>query len=223
MITLISMIQRDGFLPHMILWESTFLGRKYNRIFHSSGFFNKLTQPPVIGISLEKIYEKDQDKGFLEQLLPSIKNYFLWLSKERDNDKDGLISIIHPLESGADKSPIYDMVYEIKNPNIFNINFFLIKNLLQCKSCNWNLNKIEKKNFFNVEGVTFNCIYVQSLRSLSKLFLEIDDKKNSDIFSKMAKKTEKSILKKFYDSETGLFFDLAFINERMIQNSYKNS
>ncbi len=216
MITLLGMVQEDGFLPHVIFWDANSFVRIFNNFLHSSKNFNRLTQPPVVGISLEKIYNKSKDKQFLEKVLPLAKKYYLWLMKKRDIDNDGLVSIIHPFEAGADENPTFDKIYGLKHPNMFTIYYSLMKNLRDCKRFDWDLEKISKEGIFNVKSVSFNCIHAQGLRSLSRLFSEIGNDKDARFFNKKANKTEKAVFKKCYDSSRGLFFDLAFKDEIMI-------
>jgi alpha,alpha-trehalase len=44
--------------------------------------------------------------------------YFDWLMKDRDIDKSGLITILHPWESGIDLSPAYDPALGVPNGTI---------------------------------------------------------------------------------------------------------
>ncbi|RLE45252.1 hypothetical protein DRJ22_04825 [Candidatus Woesearchaeota archaeon] len=210
MITLLSMVQEDGFLPCTIFWDANFFVRFFNNFLYSSKYFNRITQPPVVGISLEKIYSKTKNKQFLERTLPLAKKYYLWLMKKRDIDNDGLVSVIHPFETGADECIVFDKIYGLKNPTTLTIYYYLLKNLRQCKRLDWDLEKISKEEVFNVESVGFNCIYAQGLRSLSRLFSEVDNDKDARFFNKKANATEKVIFEKCYDNVNDIFLDLAF-------------
>jgi len=210
MMTLLSMVQEDGFLPCVTFWKSNIFTRIFNNFFYSSDHFSRITQPPVLGISLEKIYERSKDEEFLRKALPLAKKYYCWLMKNRDIDNDGLVSIIHPFESGADECPVFDKIYGLNHSNTLTVYLCLVKNLMDCKRLDWNLDKISREGIFNVESVGFNCIYAQGLRSMSRLFSEVGNDKDARFFSKMAEKTEKAILQKTYDNVKDVFLDLAF-------------
>src|SRR4030042_5092520 len=114
-------IQRpDGFVPHMIFWESGGFGwRELLRPLESkpslSPKTSQLIQPPLLAEAVEAIYRKEKEAGFLYEILPKLSAYYKWLARERDPDSDGLISIIAPYESGMDQSPSYDPVLGVKD------------------------------------------------------------------------------------------------------------
>jgi alpha,alpha-trehalase len=110
-----------GMLPHMICFDKK---KKLHRsptvgefkLWNDRGTSN-LTQPPVLGFVLWRIYENTKNVKFIERFFDRTVDYYRALKKERDPDRDGLISIIHPWESGWDDSPRWDPVYGIKNPS----------------------------------------------------------------------------------------------------------
>lgn len=209
--TLLSMTQKDGFLPHIIFWKKD--GFPINLIIkylYGNEDFHRLTQPPIVGLAIEKIYSKSKNKEFLERTLPSAKKFYLWLMEKRDLDKDGLVSIIHPYESGADENPEFDPIYGLRKTTHLNLTYSIIKNLLDCRKLDWDLKKISDKGHFNVESVEFNSLYALSLSSMSRLFAEIGEDKDSRFFKQQSEKTEKAILKKCYDTVDDVFVDLAF-------------
>ena len=44
-------------------------------------------------------------RAFLAELLPKLTAYHSWLYTERDPKQNGLVTLIHPWESGLDTSP----------------------------------------------------------------------------------------------------------------------
>jgi glycogen debranching enzyme len=100
----------DGFMPHMILWEKNAHERaaaEYSiRLAHP--FYTATIQPPVIGRAIERIFELTRDVDFVREVVPPVRRIFDWLDDVRDPDRDGLIAIIQPDESGLDASPKYD-------------------------------------------------------------------------------------------------------------------
>ena len=99
---------KDGMIPHILFHD---LKTNYypnhsvwncgNKI-HSSG----ITQPPVLAIMLKKILDKNKieisNKIKIKSIVKKLKKYHEWLIKYRDPKKTGLVSILHPWESGYD-------------------------------------------------------------------------------------------------------------------------
>jgi len=107
--------QPDGFIPHMLLWEKSAHEaalRDYS-ITLLNPYFTSITQPPVIGRSIARIFEATGDTEFLREVLPPTLRYFRWLKAWRDPDDDSLIATIQPDESGLDASPKYDRIMGI--------------------------------------------------------------------------------------------------------------
>jgi hypothetical protein len=59
-------------------------------------------------VSLRAIFEQSNDVELLKEIVPKLVKYFDWWKGTRDIDKTGLVTIIHPWESGIDLSPAYD-------------------------------------------------------------------------------------------------------------------
>src|ERR1700694_2472390 len=103
-------VQPDGFMPHMLLWEKSAhqraLAEYPTRLAHPSS--TATIQPPVIGRTVERIWDATHDAAFAREVLPPLLLHVDWLREVRDPDKDDLIAIIQPDESGLDASPKYD-------------------------------------------------------------------------------------------------------------------
>jgi glycogen debranching enzyme len=66
-----------------------------------------LTQPPVLATAVRALQEAAPDMGFLEEVLPAVEAWHIWLHRERGFDGSGLLAILHPWES-ADNAPRFD-------------------------------------------------------------------------------------------------------------------
>src|ERR1051326_6204361 len=103
--------QPDGFLPHMLLWNTQFherAQREYSIVL-ADPFYTATVQPPVLARAVWRVYQATKDKAFLLDVLPTTMRFFRWLKAYRDPDDDHLIAIIQPDESGLDASPKYDL------------------------------------------------------------------------------------------------------------------
>jgi len=213
--SLFSMQRENGFVGHMLFWESLLPKDKMNILQGPPTWrqirphMSELIQPPLVSQALLCIYEKSRDKDFVAELLPKIKKYFHWLSANRDFDGDGLISIITPFESGLDWKPSYDEIvgFQTQKANeklfrkiIWGVDF---RNFLR----NYNLKRIYRANHFIVKEVLLNTMYVQDLRALAKLCELINDTE-AEKFSALAKKAAQRIIEIMYDKETAAFYDV---------------
>jgi len=102
--------RKDGFLPHIILWGGKFPLPHWAYIESELSVRPKttaITQPPALALAVEEIYKRDGDKSFLKEVLDKLAKNHLWLLENRDPDKDFLISIISPNESGLDELPVF--------------------------------------------------------------------------------------------------------------------
>lgn len=174
-----------------------------------------LIQPPVLAQAVEKIWNKTGDKKFLETVLPKVKLYYQWLSQNRDPDRDHLISIISPFESGLDYNPSYDVVFNIKKANTLNLIYktrtLSIRNYLY----SYNLEKIFSKDFFNVEDVLVNSIYAQGLKSLSRLCQDMGENAPASFFNEISQKVTQALINKCYEPNLAAFYNLYSKQEKM--------
>ena len=91
----------DSYFPNHKTW-------KCGNSVSSSG----ITQPPIVATALKLIItrnklNKNQKKRVI-LLIKKLKKYHDWFYKYRDPKNTGLVSIIHPWESGLDNSPLWD-------------------------------------------------------------------------------------------------------------------
>ena len=95
------------YFPNYDFWESTVNPGAPQRP-KSSG----ITQPPVHGFIIENLLEKYPDHEdlllFVKDIFPKIIKYHRFLYTYRDPEREGLMFIFHPWESGRDNSPLWD-------------------------------------------------------------------------------------------------------------------
>lgn len=201
----------NGFLPHIIFW-----GKK-KRLPHWAYIESALsirprttsiTQPPVFPISVEAIYKKDKDKEFLREVLPKLALHHRWLLENRDIDRDFLISIISPNESGMDELPVFQVAAGYTGLDTTRLHYTYRKGDFLNHRYRFDNKKILEKDYFNVEELLFNVVFIESSRSLSRLFHEIADNKESDFFAAVADKSEQSLLSKCWKSDDKIFYSI---------------
>jgi|SRR5579859_2265884 len=112
---------RDGRIPEMINWKAEkqgWIAHFLTRIQYSHTTYNDLTQMPVLPYSLRAIFEQTRDVEFLKEVVPKLVKYFNWWKTTRDVDGNGLVTILHPWESGIDLSPAYDPALGVPESNL---------------------------------------------------------------------------------------------------------
>jgi len=209
--TLFSVQEEDGFVPHIILWKWRIVDLLkpwwYREVKSKSLFYTAEIQPPVAGISLGYIDNRLKNKEVLEPLVDRVYRFYIYLSKHRDPDNDGLISIITPLESGMDMLPIYDNVLGNPEHDPIYQKRMIRQMLMFYKSIDWKLERIFGAQVFDVEDVAFNTIYVLGLKEFSRVLRRYDRARSEEI-SSLARRVEKAIINKMWDSDDGIFYSL---------------
>jgi len=229
----------DGMIPHILFHdndESYFPNHKTwdcgNKI-PSSG----ITQPPIIATIIKKIVDQNKlnqsQLKRVEIIIKKLKKYLNWFFNYRDTNKIGLVSIIHPWESGLDNSPIWDssldkvkieenLKYERRDLNVSRSSNRPLKKdydgyitlLNQFKKDKYNPSKIVNDSMFNVIDIGFNSILIRATKDL----IEVSKKFNldfTDLKNKISKSEESLI--KFYKDEEQSFFSYDFKNHNLIK------
>ena len=227
---------KDGMVPHILFHD---LNTNYypnhsvwncgNKI-KSSG----ITQPPVLAIILKRILDKNiiKDKEKIKSIIKKVKKYHQWLMKYRDPKNSGLVSILHPWESGYDNSPLWDeplnaikieknLKYKRGDNKVVNPDFrpldidydryVTIKNHLRKNK--YNPKKLYETSMFNVVDVGFNSIFLKANKDLLYLLkkFNLDCKEIEKYVSKSENKIEK-----LYDKKTKSFVNYDLKNKKKI-------
>lgn len=104
----------DGFLPHIVFHQpdpNYFPGPD---VWETPAFppTSGITQPPILATAVLQLYRTARDRGLARaeagELLPKLMAFHRWLYRSRDPGGTGLVSIVHPWESGMDNSPAWD-------------------------------------------------------------------------------------------------------------------
>jgi hypothetical protein len=127
---------KNGMLPNITfhstslnfddeLWDSQ-LNKFAPKDVKTSG----ITQPPMLAEAIYKVGLKLEQKDrveFYQEMIDCLVRYHQWMYLERDPLDTGLISLVHPYESGLDTSPVWlSAVHRLRFP--WWIRFFKIKN-----------------------------------------------------------------------------------------------
>ena len=208
----------DGMVPHILFHDkdtSYFPNHttwKCGKNIPSSG----ITQPPVLAIVLKKIIENnkfnDDQVSRILKILKKIKKYHEWFIKFRDPNKTGLVSILHPWESGYDNSPIWDeamnnisvdkeLNYQRRDLEVSNSDerplkidydrYVTIRD--QFRDINYDPYKLYELSIFNVIDVGFNSLFLKANKDLVELLNKF--KLNFEEIELFIAKSESEIIK----------------------------
>ena len=210
--TLMSAALTNGFIPHIIFWESEkrdyFLSR--NLVATINPNFSSTIQPPILAYAVERVYHATGDEAFLQRSLPVLVKYYRWLKENRDPDDDGLLAIIQPEEAGTDCSPKYDEILGLTD--LSNKGFIEALNKIYSS---YELIRSDETGMlnadvFHVEDVLVNSIYALGLQSLARL---LGNSIESLEFRDDASKTMESLVNKCWDVDSEAFLDLNGLQE----------
>ncbi len=237
--TLLSGQWDDGMLPHILFHKKdlsyvpNYKAWNCGKKIASSG----ITQPPILASILKLIIErkklKKKDIIKLQPTILKIKKYHEWFIKYRDPKGSGLVSILHPWESGYDNSPLWDrpmskikvsknLIYKRKDNQIINPEqrplkidydrYVSIKN--QFKKMKYNPNLLFTKSNFNVVDVGFNSIFLKATKDLLFLLQQLNMK--STELQEYTKLNEKKLIKLF-NVKKMTFFNKDIKNNTLIE------
>ena len=246
--TLLKAQWQNGFIPHIVFHvesDTYFPGPDYHRS-DLSPLSNKeypstgMTQPPVIGFTLEKIYniasDKDDALKFVKKNIDKVYFNHQYFYENRDPQNEGLVFIYHNWESGTDNSPLWDDIWKTMNPPEYvfkrrdtdlvdpeqrpskrEYDHYL--HIIEiAKEHNYSDEKIAELSPFLVQDPLFNTMLIKSNSSLIALYKLIGG--NEDKIKQLEKWQEKSIKSfnsKLYDTELGAYIHYDLRNEKPIR------
>ncbi|MBF9235432.1 amylo-alpha-1,6-glucosidase [Microvirga alba] len=184
----------DGMVPHIVFHKND------DGYFPGPGVWNTgrptptsgITQPPVLGLVLRRLYEEARDKNLaaerIRPLLAKAAKWHRWFYDMRDPKGTGLIAILHPWESGRDNSVDWDEAlarvptdgvepYQRRDTQHVNAGQRPHKSeydrylwLVQCfRGLGWDNSKLHDASPFQVVDPGFNAILMRSDEDVAHL------------------------------------------------------
>ncbi|WP_111709626.1 amylo-alpha-1,6-glucosidase [Lutibacter citreus] len=246
--TLLDAQWENGFIPHIVFHvesDTYFPGPDYhqselhplsNKKHPSTG----MTQPPVTGFTIEKIYEiaKDKTDGleFVKRNIDKVFENHRYFYENRDPQNEGLVYIYHNWESGTDNSPIWDDIWKTMNPPTYNIKrkdtqlvdpsqrpsnreYDHYLHIIEiAKKHNYSDEKIAELSPFLVQDPLFNAMLIKSNNALINLYKLIgNNEAKIKQLEKWQEKSIKSFNDKLYDEELGAYIHYDLRNEKPLR------
>lgn len=209
-----------------------------------------MTQPPMHTIACYYIYLNDTDPQktkslqFLRRIYPKLKLFHKYLMTDRDPEGSGLVTILHPWESGLDDSPVWDHALSqikiehvlkfqrldviavggakntIPTDSMYNKFIYMIELM---KQYNYDEKKMYENFPFKIKAIIFSSILYVANKFLIKIAELIEENDTKEI-KEWISRCEQNFYKYFYPTELnsdksdgGLFYNYDIISKDWIR------
>ena len=206
--------QPDGSIPHVARWSSDDDERTGPyRVAGLSPWLSASMQPPVLAEAVAAVAARGRRAAYLREVLPAVRRYYDWCDRVRDPDRDGLIAIVEPHESGMDQTPAYDDYLGIAgdDPAAFEAAWRRIAE--SNAQVGHRAPEVFGLDRFVVEDVAVNALYAENQRVLSRLLAEVDDADGAAQLSERASRTAAALLSRCWSASDEDFHGLAGLAE----------
>ncbi|MFH1176698.1 MAG: trehalase family glycosidase [Acidobacteriota bacterium] len=222
--TLLHNAAGDGLVSHVTLWQRERFEKllaTYS-IAYRTPYLSDCMQPPVLAEAVEAVYRRSNDRAFLDEILPKVRAFFDWCARVRDPDQDGLIAVLQVDETGLDHVPKFDTYLGIGQGETAPLDDF---------TAGWegvagpyakvgrDPQQMFALDLFVVEEVMVNTIYAHNQEVLGALLAEVGDRSGAAEMQRRAQKGRQALYAKCWHEGEGLFFDLAGLGERMLEEN----
>jgi hypothetical protein len=211
--------QPDGFVAHVTFWQRERFEELLSTyaIAYRTPYLSDCIQPPVLAEAVAAGAQGPGADDYLKEILPKVRRYFDWLDQVRDPDRDGLVATLQPDESGLDHTPKYDAYLGVSGAVLADYTAAWERVAHPYASVGREHVKMFALDRFMVEDVFVNTIYAENQRVLGDLLERAGDCEGARDMRTRAAKTSAAIAGKCFDDKSGLFFDLAGADERMLE------
>ena len=198
-----------------------------------------ITQPPVVATAAWSVWRsarnRDTGRQFLRDIYPGIRRYHAWLYNERDPDNSGLVTVVHPWESGLDNSPPYldagrrvqlaykpqyerlDLLHVAAANRPTNKDYDLFVYLLeQMRAVDWDQRRYLRRAPLQVEDVLFNSILCRANLDLASIADELGE--DSDEPRRWHERTAEQINRKLWHDGDGTYYSYDRVAGRLLRN-----
>jgi hypothetical protein len=202
----------DGFLPHTVFWDAP-AGWRRSPLYATRGLLGdhhtETIGPPLLAYAWELVADASPDEpGFRGEALAELATHLRWLEHERDPDRDGLLSIVVPDESGLDDSPKYEPVFGRLAHDRPGYALLMERG----RRARWDSHALIARYDHHVEDVWVNVAFALSLHAMARC-------SGDESWTARAVRVEQALLERCLDRRTGLFLDLAGRDERPVRVS----
>jgi glycogen debranching enzyme len=197
--TLLHNQQPDGFIAHVTFWQRDLADVDAYQVAWRSPWLSNSMQPPILAEAVAAVARRGRGVAFLREVLPAVRRYYDWCERIRDPDRDGLIAVVEPHETGMDQSPSFDAYLAVEeiSPAGF--------------EAAWR--RVTAGGRFTVEDVAVNALYAENQRVLAGLLAEVGDATGAGEMTSRADRTAEALFARCWDESDRDFHGLAGADE----------
>jgi Mannosylglycerate hydrolase MGH1-like glycoside hydrolase domain len=214
--TLFRQVGADGHLPHEVLlpnsystrWTRGLQTRLVRWEFDGRGA-SFMVDPPSYHYAAEMAYRRNGDLAWLRRIFPLMCRSLDYLLLTRNIRGEGLISILHPWESGTDMSPQFFQAMGIRDRGMCSsARAWLYPAWLYAfnRAAGWRAGRLARANHFVCEDLTINCLAVRACRSMSFLACELGRRHEEGRYRRQAEKMMDAMDGLLWDEREGCYF-----------------
>ncbi len=214
--TLFRQVGADGHLPHEVLLPNRYSSRWMRGLqtrlvrweFDGRGA-SFMIDPPSYHYAAEMVYRATGDLAWLRGVFPLMHRCLDFILRTRDIRGDGLISILHPWESGTDMSPQFFQALGIRGRRPGNsTRAWLYPSWLYAfnRAASWRAGRLARADRFVCEDLTMNSIAVRACRSMSFLAGELERQQEEGFYRRQAERMMEALEDLLWDEEAGCYF-----------------
>jgi len=200
----------DGFVSHVTFWQRDSFEEMVSTyaIAFRSKYLSDEMQPPLLAEAVQAVAQRGRGAEFINEVLPSVRRFYEWLHNVRNPFGDGLIRVVQPDETGLDHSPKWDELMNIQDEEHDSWDRGWHSICDPYDKFNRDPKKMIALNRFVVADVMVNVIYIENLRVLAELCLQVKDDAGAAIYIARAAKARDSLEELCWDETDGLYYDV---------------
>lgn len=200
----------DGFVSHVTFWQRDSFEEMVSTyaIAFRSKYLSDEMQPPLLAEAVQAVAQRGRGAEFINEVLPSVRRFYEWLHNVRNPFDDGLIRVVQPDETGLDHSAKWDELMNIQDEEHDSWDRGWHSICDPYDKFNRDPKKMIALNHFVVADVMVNVIYIENLRVLAELCLQVKDEAGAAIYIARAAKARDSLEELCWDETDGLYYDV---------------
>jgi|FLYN01.1.fsa_nt_gi alpha,alpha-trehalase len=198
-----------GMIPHCNYWRGggDWLWKQADR--------SSITQPPLIASAAFLVFQRSQDRSFLDAIYPRLRAYHDWFDRRRDPDQDGLVCIIHPWEAGGDALPRWDSSMGLDDHFSHEAGRAARLELARLlDKYDTGPAALAENGYFHVEPMDYNAIRAADMDAMAEIALALDRPAESASWQRRAQSIREAFQAKMIID--GLPYDLAGLDEQPV-------
>jgi glycogen debranching enzyme len=198
----------DGFVSHVTFWQRDAFEEMVSTyaIAFRTKYLSDEMQPPLLAEAVQAVASRGRGKDFIQEVLPAVRRFYEWLHTVRNPYGDGLIRVVQPDETGLDHSPLWDDLMNITDEEHESWDRGWHSICDPYDAFNRDPKKMIELNHFVVADVMTNVIYIENLRVLAQLCLEIGESDAAKVYEARADKASKSLEELCWNEDDGLYY-----------------